>query len=63
LESSELARFEAVVSLHLDAAYTVARYLTRNEHEAEDVVQDACLRALKSPQPSVDRHAASSSHR
>jgi RNA polymerase sigma-70 factor (ECF subfamily) len=32
---------------HLDAAYTLARYLTRNAHDAEDVVQDACLRALK----------------
>jgi RNA polymerase sigma-70 factor, ECF subfamily len=36
-----------VVLPHLDAAYTLARYLTRNEHDAEDVVQDACLRALK----------------
>src|SRR2546422_853613 len=41
------ARFEAVVLPHLDAAYTLARYLARNEHDAEDVVQDACLRALK----------------
>jgi len=47
LESSALARFEAVVLPHLDAAYTLARYLTRNAHDAEDVVQDACLRALK----------------
>jgi RNA polymerase sigma-70 factor, ECF subfamily len=47
LESSELERFEAVVLPHLDAAYTLARYLTRNPHDAEDVVQDACLRALK----------------
>jgi len=46
LESSELARFEAVVLPHLDTAYTLARYLTRNAHDAEDVVQDACLRAL-----------------
>jgi len=42
-----MTRFEAVVLPHLDAAYTLARYLVRNEHEAEDVVQDACLRALK----------------
>ena len=42
-----LARFEATVLPHLDAAYTLARYLTRNAHDAEDVVQDACLRALK----------------
>ena len=46
MESSELARFEAAVLPHLDAAYTLARYLTRNPHDAEDVVQDACLRAL-----------------
>lgn len=47
MESSEQARFEATVLPHLDAAYTLARYLTRNAHDAEDVVQDACLRALK----------------
>ena len=47
MESSELARFEAVVLPHLDAAYTLARYLTRHDHDAEDVVQEACLRALK----------------
>jgi RNA polymerase sigma-70 factor (ECF subfamily) len=47
LDSSGLTRFEAVVLPHLDAAYTLARYLTRNAHDAEDVVQDACLRALK----------------
>ncbi len=47
MESSELARFEAAVLPHLDAAYTLARYLTRDDHDAEDVVQDACVRALK----------------
>ncbi|HEY9381989.1 MAG TPA: sigma-70 family RNA polymerase sigma factor [Gemmatimonadales bacterium] len=47
MNSSELARFETAVLPHLDAAYTLARYLTRNEQDAEDVVQDACLRALK----------------
>jgi RNA polymerase sigma-70 factor, ECF subfamily len=47
VEATALARFEAVVLPHLDAAYTLARYLTRNEHDAEDIVQDACLRALK----------------
>ena len=47
LESNELARFEAAVLPHLDAAYTLARYLVRNAHDAEDIVQDACLRALK----------------
>ena len=32
---------------HLDAAYAVARQLTRNHHDAEDVVQEAYLRALR----------------
>jgi RNA polymerase sigma-70 factor, ECF subfamily len=31
---------------HLSEAYTLARYLTRNDHDAEDVVQDAYLRAF-----------------
>ena len=43
----DLTRFEAVVLPHLDAAYTLARYLTRDPHDAEDVVQDACLRAMQ----------------
>ena len=47
MESRELKRFEAVMLPHLDAAYTFARYLTRNAHDAEDVVQDACLRAIR----------------
>jgi len=41
------ARFEAVVLPHLDAAYNLARWLTRDEHAAEDMVQEAYLRALK----------------
>ncbi len=44
---TELARFEDVVLPHLDDAYTLARYLVRDEHDAQDVVQDACLRALR----------------
>ena len=47
MDAHELGRFETVVLPHLDAAYTLARYLTRDEHDAEDVVQDAYLRALK----------------
>jgi RNA polymerase sigma-70 factor (ECF subfamily) len=39
--------FEEVVLPHLDAAFNYARYLTRNDAEAEDVVQDACVRAMR----------------
>ena len=42
-----LARFEQSVLPHLDAAYNLARWLTRNDHDAEDVVQDAYLRAYR----------------
>ena len=40
-------RFEQNVVAHLDAAYNLARWLARDEHEAEDVVQEACLRAFR----------------
>ncbi len=44
----ELQRFERVVMPHLGAGYNLARWLTRNDHDAEDVVQEAYLRALRS---------------
>ena len=47
LNPGELARFERVVLPHLDSAYNLARWLTGNGHDAEDVVQDAYLRAVK----------------
>src|ERR1700688_4997613 len=40
--------FEEVVLPYLDAAFNYARWLTRNEADAEDVVQDAYVRAFKS---------------
>jgi RNA polymerase sigma-70 factor, ECF subfamily len=39
--------FEDVVLPHLDAAFNYARWLTKNDADAEDVVQDAYLRALR----------------
>jgi len=39
--------FETTVLPHLDAALNFARWLTGNDAEAEDVVQDACVRALR----------------
>lgn len=47
LQESDLAKFEALALPHLDAAYTLARYLLRDPHNAEDAVQEAFLRALK----------------
>jgi len=46
-ESTSLTRFEEAVVPHLNAAYNLARWLTRNEQDAEDVVQEAYLRAWK----------------
>lgn len=39
-------RFDEVVLPHLGDALALARWLTGNRHDAEDVVQDACIRAL-----------------
>lgn len=47
MDSTELERFEAAVLPHLDSAYTLARHLTRDPNDAEDVVQEAYLRALR----------------
>ena len=41
------ARFARVVLPHLADAYALARWLTGNGTDAEDVVQDACLRAFR----------------
>jgi RNA polymerase sigma-70 factor (ECF subfamily) len=46
-ELEQQTRFEETIMPHLDAAYNLARWLTRNEHDAEDIVQDAFLRAFK----------------
>ena len=46
-ESPRLSEFERKVLPHLDAAYNLARFLMRNEQDAEDVVQEAVLRAFR----------------
>jgi RNA polymerase sigma factor (sigma-70 family) len=40
-------RFANVVTPHLDDAYGLARWVTGNRADAEDVVQEACLRAFR----------------
>lgn len=46
-DQQQIARFERLVLPHLDAAHNLARWLTRDEHDAADVVQDAYLRAYQ----------------
>jgi RNA polymerase sigma-70 factor (ECF subfamily) len=43
----EVDRFEELILPHLDGAYTLARYLLRDEHDAQDAVQEAALRAFR----------------
>ena len=45
--SDRKQRFERAVLIHLDAAYNLARWITRNDHDAQDVVQEAVLRAYR----------------
>lgn len=47
METRETARFETLALPHLDAAYDLARWLTKSDSDAEDAVQEAYLRALR----------------
>src|SRR6266852_1460515 len=47
-QERELASFEETMLPHMDAAHNLARWLMRNEQDAQDVVQEAYLRAFKS---------------
>ena len=42
-----LVQFERLMLPHLDSAYHLARWLVRNEHDAQDQVQEAYLRAYR----------------
>jgi RNA polymerase sigma-70 factor, ECF subfamily len=47
MDSSQLKEFERTFLPHMSAAYNLARWLTRSEQDAEDVVQEAYLRAVR----------------
>jgi len=46
-EAETAARFESMILPHLDAAHNLARWLTGNDHDVEDVAQEAMLRAYR----------------
>lgn len=46
-DAGRLRLFEQTMLPHLNAAHNLARWLTRNPHDAEDVVQEAYLRAFR----------------
>lgn len=46
-DNEQQAQFERLVMPHLDAAYNLARWLAGNDHDAEDIAQDACVRAFR----------------
>jgi RNA polymerase sigma-70 factor (ECF subfamily) len=46
-EQDKLARFEQSIMPHMNAAYNLARWLAGNDSDAQDVVQEAYLRAFK----------------
>ena len=47
LVRSEAKRFEQTILPHQASAYNLARWLARDEHDAEDIVQEALVRALR----------------
>jgi RNA polymerase sigma-70 factor (ECF subfamily) len=47
MATPHVEQFDTLIMPHLDDAYTLACYLLRNEHDAQDVVQDASLRAFR----------------
>jgi len=44
---AKAALFERIVTPHLDAAWNLARWLVRDQHDAEDVIQESCVRAFR----------------
>ena len=46
-DNEQQAQFDRLVIPHLDAAYNLARWLAGNDHDAEDIAQEACVRAFR----------------
>ena len=47
MSAPEPGQFESIVLPHLDAAYNLARWLAGNDHDAQDIAQEACTRAFR----------------
>ena len=47
LADTEIGTFDEIILPHLDAAHNLARWLLQNSDDAEDVAQEACLRAFR----------------
>ena len=47
INQDKQAQFEQTILPHINAAFNLARWLIKNDQDAEDIVQESCLRAYK----------------